>query len=511
MSLSLRLDLRQSQSLVMTPQLQQAIKLLQLSNLELASYVEGELEQNPLLERQEEPDPAVPEAEAARAEDGGEPGREPDASAELNGGLEMSLDGGPGDGWSGASEDGWSEPGPANGALDGLAINGLAPFGRGGSTDFGDDAGDFEARLSRPKTLREHLVEQLVVDLPAGPERLIGLHLIDLVDEAGYLSEALGPVAERLGCPEAQVAAVLARLQLFDPPGVCARSLRECLALQLQDRDRLDPAMAALLDHLDLLAQAEFPGLIRACGVLPEDLPEMIAELKALNPKPGQAFAQDLIEAVVPDIFVLPTQGGGWRVELNNATLPKVLINRAYHAELARQPADRHTRDYVSERLQTANWLVKALDQRARTILRVAEAVVARQLPFLQHGVHRLRPLVLREIAAAVELHESTVSRATADKYVATPRGNFPFRYFFSNALPGTDGDASHSAEAIRQQVKTMIEREDRTNVLSDDQIIGRLRTEGIVIARRTVAKYRESLGIPSSVERRRAKALRLA
>jgi RNA polymerase sigma-54 factor len=508
MSLSLRLDLRQSQSLVMTPQLQQAIKLLQLSNLELASYVEGELEQNPLLER-EEADPVVTDADPRAAD--GDSGREPDASAELNGGLEMTLDGGPGDGWSGASEDGWSEPGPANGALDGLAINGLAPFGRGGSTDFGDDAGGFESRLSRPKTLREHLVEQLHVDLPAGPERLIGLHLIDLVDEAGYLSEALGPVAERLGCPEAQVAAVLARLQLFDPPGVFARSLKECLALQLQDRDRLDPAMAAFLDHLDLLAQAEFPALIRACGVLPEDLPEMIAELKALNPKPGLAFANDPIEAVVPDILVLPTPGGGWRVELNNASLPKVLINRAYHAELARQPADRRTRDYLSERLQTANWLVKALDQRARTILRVAEAVVARQLPFLQHGVHRLRPLVLREIAAAVELHESTVSRATADKYVATPRGNFPFRYFFSNALPGTDGDASHSAEAIRQQVKAMIEREDGANVLSDDQIVGRLRGEGIAIARRTVAKYRESLGIPSSVERRRAKALRLA
>jgi RNA polymerase sigma-54 factor len=508
MSLSLRLDLRQSQSLVMTPQLQQAIKLLQLSNLELAAYVEGELEQNPLLERQVEPEPAGPDVAPDLTPD--EVASAGGAEHELNGSLDLTAAGEPGDGWSGSPDDGWPEPVPER-ELAGLGVSGVVPFGRGGSTDFGDQAMDLEARLSRPKTLREHLIEQLQLDCPAGPERLIGLHLIDLLDDAGYLREELDAVAGRLGCPSPQLEAVLARLQQFDPPGVFARSLEECLALQLRDRDRLDPAMAALLDRLDLLAQAEFPALIRACGVLPDDLPEMIAELKALNPKPGLAFAQDPIEAVVPDIFVLPTPSGGWRVELNSATLPKVLVNRAYHTELTRQTTDKRAREYVSERFQSANWLVKALDQRARTVLRVAEAVVARQLPFLEHGVHHLRPLVLRDIAAATELHESTVSRATADKYVATPRGNFPFRYFFSNALPGTDGDASHSAEAIRQQMKAMIEREEPDNVLSDDQLVAALRAAGVAIARRTVAKYRESLGIPSSVQRRRTKALRLA
>jgi RNA polymerase sigma-54 factor len=422
----------------------------------------------------------------------------------------MAADGGPGDGWSGATDDGWPEP-PGERELAGLGVGGPVPAGRGGSLDFEDQAFDLETRLCRPPTLREHLIEQLQLDVPAGAERLIGLHLIDLLDDAGYLGEDLATVADRLGCPGAQVEAVLARLQQFDPAGVFARSLAECLALQLRDRDRLDPAMAGLIEHLDLLALADFPALIRACGVLPDDLPEMIAELKALNPKPGLAFAQDPIEAVVPDIFVLPTPAGGWRVELNSATLPKVLVNRTYHAELARHTTDKRAREYVSERFQSANWLVKALDQRARTVLRVAEAVVARQLPFLQHGVHRLRPLVLRDIAAATELHESTVSRATADKYVATPRGNFPFRYFFSNALPGTNGDASHSAEAIRQQMKAMIEREDPDKVLSDDQLVAALRAKGVAIARRTVAKYREALGIPSSVQRRRAKAIRLA
>jgi len=383
--------------------------------------------------------------------------------------------------------------------------------GRGRSNDFGYEPFDIATRLSRPKSLREHLVEQLHVDLPPGPERIIGVHLIDLVDECGYVRGDLAEVADRLGCTVAAVEAVLGRLQHFDPPGVLARSVQECLALQLRDLDRLDPAMQALLEHLDLLAQGALDRLQKACGVLPEDLPEMIAELKALNPKPGLAFAHEVVETVVPDVFVLPVPGGGWRVELNAATLPRVLVNSAYYTEISGRTVDRRAKEYLAERFQSASWLVKALDQRARTVLKVAEAVVARQLGFLNHGVQHLRPMVLRDIAEATEMHESTISRATADKYVATPRGNFPFKYFFSNALPGTSGEESHAAEAIRQQVKAMIEREDPERVLSDDQIVTALRAKGVVIARRTVAKYREFLAIPSSVERRRSKALRLA
>lgn len=269
--------------------------------------------------------------------------------------------------------------------------------------------------------------------------------------------------------------------------------------------------MAALLDHLELIVRADFAALSRLCGVSAEDLTEMIAEIKALNPKPGLAFASEPVTTVVPDIFVLPVPGGGWRVELNSATLPRVLVNRTYYTELCRQATDKPARSYLSERFQAANWLVRALDQRARTLLKVAEAVIERQLAFLKYGVQQLRPLLLRDIAAVTEMHESTVSRATADKYVQTPRGNIPFRYFFSNALPGVVGGTSHSAEAIRQQIKVMIEREDAGNPLSDDQIVGALHSEGIAIARRTVAKYRESLAIPSSVQRRRAKALGLA
>jgi RNA polymerase sigma-54 factor len=499
MSLSLRLHVRQSQSLVMTPQLQQAIKLLQLGNLELAAYVQGELEQNPFLEPQEEsaePAPAPPAAEPAR-------------ESALNGAPDMTPYQGAADAWSTAPDEGWADP-RGDPGFSRLDLAGSEAGGRA-SNDFGDEPFDLAARLSRPKSLREHLVEQLHVDLPPGPERIIGLHLIDLVDEGGYLAGDLAEVAGRLGCATTEVEAVLARLQHFDPPGVLARSVRECLALQLRDADRLDPAMQALLAHLDLLAEGALDRLQKACGVLPEDLPEMIAELKALNPRPGLAFAHEVVETVVPDVFVLPVPGGGWRVELNAATLPRVLVNTAYYAELSGRTVDRRAKEYLAERFQSASWLVKALDQRARTVLKVAEAVVARQRGFLEHGAQHLRPMVLRDIAEAIEMHESTISRATADKYVATPRGNFPFKYFFSNALPGTSGEASHAAEAIRQQVKAMIAREDPERVLSDDQIVTALRARGIVIARRTVAKYRESLAIPSSVARRRRKAIRLA
>ena len=353
-------------------------------------------------------------------------------------------------------------------------------------------------------------MDQVYLDLPDGPERLIAHHLIDLVDEAGYVRGEIDDVIGILGCDADLAKEVLDRLQRFDPPGVFARSLRECLALQLRDLNRLDPAMDILLDHLDKLARADVAQLHRLCGVLPEDVPDMIAEIKALNPKPGLGFSEDPIDAVVPDIFILPTPGG-WRVELNTATLPKLIINNDYHTEVRKGVGDLKAKEYINERFQSANWLIKALDQRARTVLKVTEAVVERQGDFLTYGVSHLRPLVLRDIAAAIEMHESTVSRATADKFVATPRGTYPFKYFFSNALPSSDGEGGHAAEAIRQKIKQLIDREKPDQILSDDQIVSLLRADGVSIARRTVAKYRESLSIPSSVQRRREKSLKLA
>ena len=490
----------------MTPQLQQAIKLLQLGNLELATYIEQELEQNPFLEKREET--ADPPAESLTTGPGD------DGSDTLSGTPDfVTEDQASGDGWSGSSEDGWSETereAPLSGVAIEHASDSFGYVGRGGSMSFDDEGEGLESRASRPKTLQEHLVEQMLLDMPPGPERLVAHHLIDLVDDSGYIRGDLDEVAVQVGCEGRLVDEVLARLQRFEPPGVCARSLKECLSLQLRDRNRLDPAMEILLEHLDSLARADFAQLHRICGVMPEDIPEMVAEIKALNPKPGQGFAEAPIDAVLPDIFILPIPGG-WRVELNTASLPKLIINNDYHIQVRKDVGDAKAKEYINERFQSANWLIKALDQRARTVLKVTEAVVERQGDFLTYGVSHLKPLVLRDIAAAIDMHESTVSRVTADKFVATPRGTYPFKYFFSNALPSADGEGGHAAEAIRQKIRQLVDDEDPRGVLSDDQIVGLLRGEGISIARRTVAKYRESLSIPSSVQRRREKSLKLA
>lgn len=495
----------------MTPQLQQAIKLLQLGNLDLATYVEQELEQNPFLEKREEPADREPERGSPDQPNGS---TGDDGSSQLSGSPDfVTNEQASGEGWSGSGEDGWREPereAPLQGVETQSVIDSFGYAGRGGSMAFDDDVDSLENRASRPKSLHEHLFEQIQLTIPDGPERLIADHLIDLVDDDGYLRGDLDDVAALMGCEPEAAEAVLSKLQQCDPPGVCARSLKECLALQLRDLDRFDPAMATLLDHLELLAKAEFGQLHKICGVLADDIPEMIAEIKALNPKPGQGFAEQPVDAVVPDIFILPMPSG-WRVELNTATLPKLIVNNEYHTQVRKGATDAKAKEYVNERIQSANWLIKALDQRARTVLKVTEAVVERQGDFLTYGVSHLKPLVLRDIAEAIEMHESTVSRATADKFVATPRGTYPFKYFFSNALPSSNGEGGHAAEAIRQKIKQLIDGEKPDEVLSDDQVVSLLRAEGVSIARRTVAKYRESLSIPSSVQRRREKSLKLA
>jgi RNA polymerase sigma-54 factor len=354
--------------------------------------------------------------------------------------------------------------------------------------------------------LHDHLLAQLSLDLADPVDRMIGAHLVDMVDDGGYLRGELADIAERLGCSVDRVEETLHLLQRFDPPGVFARSLPECLALQLRDRNRLDPAMQALLDNLPLLASRNAPALMQICGVDSEDLAEMVAELKALNPRPGFAFDTSAAEPVIPDVLVRP-QGGGWAIELNSETLPRVLVNNRYYAEVSGAARSKAERDYLAERYQQANWLVKALHQRATTILKVATEIVRQQEGFFRHGVQHLRPLVLRDIATAIEMHESTVSRVTSNKYMATPRGIFELKYFFTSAIAAASGGEALSAEAVRFRIKGLIEAE-ADGVLSDDRIVEILLKEGIDIARRTVAKYREAMRIPSSVQRRRQRLL---
>jgi RNA polymerase sigma-54 factor len=520
MALSQRLDLRQSQSLVMTPQLQQAIKLLQLSNLELADYVEREIEQNPLLERDDSPD-GSPEGgydgeEAAQARDAGgiDAGAEDAGAVRRDAGLagaeQASSDRLPADGDAPLDTDYgnvWTNSSLGDGAEGGVAGDWS---GRGGRSDFADDEFSLDQVLSQEVSLREHLLSQINVELHDAADRMIGLALIELLDEAGWMTAELGPVADQLGVPAERVEAVLLRLQRFDPPGIFARSLRECLALQLRERDRLDPAMQAMIDNLDLLAVRNVPALLKVCGVDAEDLADMVAEIKTLDPKPALRFDAPVAQTVTPDILMRPHPAGGWLIELNSDTLPRVLVNRRYFSRITGEVRSKAERDYINERFHSANWLVKSLHQRATTILKVATEIVRQQDRFFAHGVQFLKPLILRDIAEAIGMHESTVSRVTTNKFMATPRGVFELKYFFTSAISGADGEASHSAESVRHRIKVLIDGEAADGVLSDDRIVEILRGDGIDIARRTVAKYREAMRIPSSVQRRREKSLRL-
>ena len=341
-------------------------------------------------------------------------------------------------------------------------------------------------------------------------DRMIGIHLIDMLDEAGYLAGDLAALAGLLGCAAERVEETLTRVQRFEPPGIFTRSLQECLALQLADRNRLDPAMAALLENLELLAERDGDRLKTLCGVDDEDLAEMVAEIKALNPKPALDFEHLVADPVVPDILMRPHPKGGWQLELNSDTLPRVLANGDYYARVVAKCRNKADKDYITERFQTASWLVKSLDQRANTILKVSSEIVRRQDAFFRKGVQHLRPLILRDVAEEIEMHESTVSRATSNKYIATPRGTYELKYFFTTSIAGTTGGDVHSAEAVRDRIKRLIDAEEFSRMLSDDAIVDLLRRDGIEIARRTVAKYREVMRIPSSVQRRREKTRQL-
>ena len=513
MALAPRLELRHSQTLVMTPQLQQAIRLLQLTNLELTDFLMEEVEKNPLLEFEDASFDAPVEGQSASEEKPAEFNR--DDSSQV--GTDIQLQEG------GSNDSQGNEPldtdydnvynndsfGEGLSGGEGLTLNGQGSISGGGGSFNGDDF-DFQENMTAEETLRDHLELQLnTLGLPPA-EQLIARHLIDMVNEAGYIVDDLSGLAERLDCPPEDVERVLALLQTFDPVGVMARSLSECLALQLADLDRLDPAMQAMLDNLELLARHDLAALKRICGVDADDLADMIGEIQQLNPKPGLAYGGERVQEVVPDVFLRRNPKGGWLIELNNDTLPKVLINTRYYSEISNKAMSRDEKAFLGDCYQSANWLVKALDQRARTILRVATELVKQQEAFFLHGIKYLKPLNLRAIAEVIEMHESTVSRVTANKYMATSRGVFEMKYFFTSSISASgDGDA-HSGEAVKQQIKEMIDSEKPDDILSDDKIVDVLRGNNIEIARRTVAKYREALKIPSSVQRRRQKNMGL-
>jgi RNA polymerase sigma-54 factor len=487
MSLAPRLDLRQSQSLAMTPQLQQAIKLLTLSNLEIEGFIAEEVERNPLLEAQQTDEVVRPERPERE---------EPAAADELVTGAAAAdpLD-----------LDYATESHQQDSVVDGGGGFDGAVAGGSGTGAGSEDGPDLDSFADTSLGLADHLLAQ------AGPavataDLFIAQHLIDQIDEAGYLTGSTLDIAGRLGVAQARVEDVLATIQTFDPTGVGARDLAECLTLQAKEADRYDPCMAKLIANLDLLARGDVARLRRLCNVDDEDMADMIRELRGYDPKPGCRYGGEASQAVVPDVFVRAS-GGGWAIEVNGATLPRVLVNRRYHAQLAHGPQDKASKAWLSDCLASATWLVKALDQRQRTIVRVATEIVKQQEGFFRHGVTHLKPMTLRQIADAIEMHESTVSRVTSNKYLSCARGMFELKYFFTSAIQAADGGEAVSAAAVKSAIRALIAGEGAA-ILSDDTLVEQLRARGFDIARRTVAKYREALGIGSSVQRRRARTL---
>lgn len=510
MAMSAKLQLKQSQSLVMTPQLLQSIKLLQYSNVELQEFVQGELEKNPILEMEQ--------ANELSPRESGEPAREqvdkdapvedvsklvneelPVEQASLEAQLDTSMENVFDAGTSGADANKSGQASNSDWKPD-------STRNASGSTLGASSSYNIEAFIAEKIDLRQSLIEQANLLFVDSQERGIAEEIIGSMDDDGFMRRDLREIAETRSVTQIEVDAVLQSIHSFDPPGICARNLKESLAIQLLHKNRLDPMMEKLLENLDLLAKHDFSALQKVCEASRGDLMEMITEIRNLNPRPASQFDSEPVSELIPDVFVKLRNDGGWAIELNSEALPKVLVNRTYHAEISKSVVSDQDKEFMVDCLHSANWLVRSLDQRAQTILKVATEIVKQQDMFFAEGIEHLKPLNLKTIAENIKMHESTVSRVTSNKYIMTERGIFEMKYFFNSALSATDGGDLHSAITVRHKIKALIEAETIDRILSDDTIVDLLKDAGIEIARRTVAKYRESMHIPSSVQRRREK-----
>jgi RNA polymerase sigma-54 factor len=489
MALTQGMQFKQSQNMVMTPQLQQSIKILQYTSLELNAHITQAVEQNPFLED------ASPEAESLSATQEAE--QAPALSEN-----DTLID---------RTGDKWADDNVSSAVYEDtdLAYTGVSNFKQ---NDY--SASDpFENLSSKEISLRDHLIDQIYIDIHTPQERIIAFHLTDMLDESGYLIGSVQEVAEQLQCDVADVKSVLTQLQSFDPAGVFAGDLAECLALQLKDRNRYDPVIEKLLANLDLMAAGELTKLSRLCQTSEEEIKEMCLEIKTLNPKPGNVFATEAVSIQQPDVFLKKNTEGEWVVEVNTQVLPKVLVNQKYYAKLTKEVGkNKEDKKYLVDQINSANWLVKAMDQRAQTILKVSTEIVSQQKDFFSKGIRYLKPLVLTDIAAQVELHESTVSRVVNGKYMATPMGLYELKYFFSSVVGGNGGSGGegHSSTSVKHMIKDLIDQEDPKKILSDEKIAKILKASGVDVARRTVMKYREAMNISSSVQRRKEKRMEI-
>ncbi len=526
MALSPKLDLRQTQALVMTPLLMQSIRLLQLTHVELEQFIDQEIEKNPLLERDETYGDRLSLDErnlgGDRSYSDGEDFNRASASGDSDARDDRDDPNDQSDHWlvsgeltsAGSMSDTFDsslenifpdDPGTQDFIAGDLASQWKSSSGDG-YVSVGGEGYNLEQVTASPLTLRDHVGEQIVFAFISAADRLIAAELADHLDEMGYLRADTCEIAERLGVDMAYVEKLIAVMQGFEPAGLFARDLAECLALQLHARNRLDPAMKTLLQHLDLLAKRDFNSLKKLCEVTDADILDMLREIQLLDPKPGTAFSSGVADSIIPDVQVDAGPDGTWRIELNPDALPRVLVNNNYYATVTKAKVSTEEKTFLSECLQNANWLTRSLDQRAQTILKVASEIVRQQENFLLYGIAHLKPLNLRNVADAIGMHEFTVSRVTANKYMLTKRGVFELRYFFNAAISATEGGEQHSSQSVRHQIKQLIDAEAADDILSDDTIVDLLKQQGVEIARRTVAKYREAMNIASSVQRRREK-----
>ena len=509
MALTLQIRQHVSQRIALTPQLRQAIELLQLNNMELREFIEHEFEQNPLLELEDTVDLVssnMPNSHSITHSGNvihNRTGSDRGNVFESDSRPESFTDTAPGRNTADSSDI------PNQQTFSDEPLSYHKPTSQSGGLMPEKRPLDFDNLIqttSRSLTLRDHLREQLIFDSIDQTTYMIGLYMIDLLDEAGYLVEDLDNVAAQLGCQRGRLQLLLDRLQTFDPPGVFARTLAECLQIQLRKTAQINPATEALLRNLDLLAEHNFPALAQLTGLPAREIRAAAKKIKALNPKPGLTFHHEITVPLVPDVYTWRQPDGTWIAELNNDTLPKVLVNSRYYTDAVNVARLQSEKLYLVEQLRNANWLVRSLDQRAKTIHTVTQELIRQQKGFLTKGIEFLTPLTLRNIANNTSMHESTVSRAISNKYIATPRGIFSFKYFFTSAINSNISGKFHSAEAVRHRIKCMITNELPGTVMSDDHIANALKQDGISIARRTVAKYRDAMHIPSSIQRRRLK-----
>lgn len=499
-----RLELRQGQGLVLTPQLQQSLKILQLSTTDLINLINEEIEKNPLLSKSDA-DEENEKREEVIGEEQTEEFEEKDKQdlTEINENKEISIDESEVDT---SYENVWDEEsGSKEQVIDDSYILNYATQTKTGFVD--ENSPTMESRFSDAKSLNEFIEEQINLTFYSPVERIIAINLLDFLDDSGYISADYISVAEKLSCSKEDVEDVLFVMQLFEPTGVFARNLSECLAAQLKEKDRLDPAMQKMLQNLELVAKNDIAHLAKVCGVDKEDIGLMLKELKSLNPKPGSDFEPEVTENIEPDIFLKKTKDG-FAVELNGELLPKLLVNKKYYKEVSNRTTSKDEKKYLSDQMNNANWLVKTLNQRAETILKVSSEIVKRQKDFFEKGIMHLKALTLKDIAEIIEMHESTVSRVTNNKYIMTPKGLYELKYFFSSSVQSISGseDEDVSSRTIKHIIKELIDNESKDETLSDDKLAEILTEKGIKVARRTVTKYREALKIPSSVQRKRKK-----